>query len=242
MILIQFILSEMDSQFRLEGIYNTQSLTFFMSFGVKNWSFDFRPKSFNFIQQYVFNDCLKLLQDSLSTHSVSMRFLNEKDFMVDKVINDLKEISPLKNLSFELSDISDVTHAERNNIPFYWHYDFRLDSSVYKNPLLKGIILSAADCQRMQASNSLGHFIIELSKLKSDGILKNQELILHFDWSQELMSSVLDFLPINTFSLPINHQIETGYRQVNQELFKDHWTLLKKQLLSNGSTKSINWP
>jgi len=241
-ILIQFILGEMESQFRLEGIYNTQSLSFFMSFGVKEWSFDFRPKSFNFIQQYVFNDCINLLQNSLATHSVSMRFLNEKDFMVDKIVNDLKEISPLKNITFELSETSDVAHAERNKIPFYWHYNFRLDSAVYQNPLLKGIILSAADCQRMQESNTLGRFIIEFSKLKTEGMFKNQELILHFDWTQELMSSVLDFLPIDAFSLPINHQIETGYRQVNQELFKDHWTLLQKQLLSNGSTKSINGP
>lgn len=211
-----------------------------MPFGVKDWSFDFRPKSFNFIQQYAFNDCLKILNSSLSEHSVSMRFQFEKDFMVDKIIDDLKEFYPIKNLSFELSESADIVHSEKHQIPFYWHYDFKLDSSVYKNPLLKGIILSAADCQRMQATNSLGSFIIEFCKLQQEGIFKEVELLLHFDWTQELMSSVLDFLRINTYSLPINSQIETSYRQVNQELFKDHWVLLKKQLLSNGSTKSIN--
>ncbi|TNE98703.1 MAG: hypothetical protein EP326_09415, partial [Deltaproteobacteria bacterium] len=57
--------------------------------GVSSFGFDFRVRSFNFLQQYSF---LELIEKNFQTnHQYDLIFQDEKDFVIAKMIADLDE-------------------------------------------------------------------------------------------------------------------------------------------------------
>lgn len=233
----------MKGPFRLEGIYSLNSLQEFHHYGVRQWLFDLRPKSFNFIQQYVLNDCLKFLEQTGLDQDIYLRIQFEKDFMVDKIIKDLRDLGLMSNqlkFFFELSEVSDIAHAERNSIPYLFHYDFKKDSSAYSHSLLQGIILTHSDFERMQKSQQVGSFIQEMNGEISQGLFKDKVLGFSFDWHDDLQTSVIDFMPFTFYSLPINGKVESSYRQLDKEAFKGQFSIVQRRLLSNAPSSRIS--
>ena len=70
----------MDKAIRIDGIYDNETLKTARSLGVGLFNFDFRPKSFNFLQQHSFLDMLK--EGVFSSENLFMHFANEKDFVI----------------------------------------------------------------------------------------------------------------------------------------------------------------
>ena len=58
-----------------------------------------------------------------------------------------------------------------------------------------------------------------IKSLFDKGFIKQQEgvedIVLSQDWDSNLFPSLMDFLPVNIFSLPINYKVETSYRNAD---------------------------
>lgn len=228
---------------RLSGIYDKISLEQFIAQDVNKWVFDLRPKSFNFIQQYVLEDCIKYLQGTGLKHVVFLQIQHEKDFMLQKLLNDLKSFTPENGnieLLLDLSESQDVDLALKFNIPFLWNYDFKDDYGFLKNELFKGILINHSMLQRLSSGQQLGSFVQDILLQKANGFLKDKEIALAFDWTDDLHVSVLDFIKFDFYSLPINAKVETSYRNVNHQLVGQNLVQIKRLLLSNSSSSRIS--
>ena len=89
----------------IEGIYDQRTFNSLKEVGISSFSFDFRPTSFNFYQQYRFLDLIDKCFDS--SHQYFLHFAGEADFVIQKMVDDLdaqlgdKEKS---NIFLEFSD------------------------------------------------------------------------------------------------------------------------------------------
>ena len=74
---------------RIEGVYDIRTVQYLKGQGIEDFSFDFRPKSFNFLQQYRFFEIIeRCFHKNLRFF---LKYQNEKDFIVQKMLNDIKE-------------------------------------------------------------------------------------------------------------------------------------------------------
>ena len=80
----------MEQRLRIDGIYDTRTLKHLKTLGLKDFCFDFSPKSFNFIQEYVFLEQILTLLDP--TDRIFLHFSRSNDPMVTKLTDDLKKI------------------------------------------------------------------------------------------------------------------------------------------------------
>ena len=87
----------MEKTIRVDGIYDLKTLETARSLGLNLFQFDFRPKSFNFLQQHVFLDMLS--KGVLSSETFFLRYSNEKNFVIFKMLEDLKSMIPLEKNS-----------------------------------------------------------------------------------------------------------------------------------------------
>ena len=74
---------------KVDGIYDRRTLSALASLGTRDLCFDFRPKSFNFLQQHVFLDLLGT--HNSSEKKIYLHYANEQDFMVQKMIDDSQQ-------------------------------------------------------------------------------------------------------------------------------------------------------
>ncbi|MBF0367332.1 MAG: hypothetical protein HQK50_17285, partial [Oligoflexia bacterium] len=107
---------------------------------------DFRPKSFNFLQQYRF---LEIMDSALYLgQTYFLHYENEKDFVVAKMLNDFASLAKgsvnLKDqLLLEFSDVREVEYYESFGMPFFWHYQLcRGREEILRSPKLKGVVFS----------------------------------------------------------------------------------------------------
>ena len=81
--------NKMDHKFKIEGIYDQRTLKLLKSRQVRDFGFNFSPKSFNFIQEHVFlNELIPLIEP---LDKIYLRFARSNDPMIKKVIEDLKK-------------------------------------------------------------------------------------------------------------------------------------------------------
>ena len=80
----------MTQNFKIEGIYDQRTLKLLKAKGLRNFGFDFSPKSFNFIQEHVFLNELIPLLDPLDR--IHLHFIRSNDPMIVKVIADLQKV------------------------------------------------------------------------------------------------------------------------------------------------------
>lgn len=233
----------MGRNFRLEGIYNQLTLEALYKRGFDSWVFDMRPKSFNFVQQYVLNDCLKYLVSTGVRHQVYLRFHLEKDFMLKAIVEEAKNIvgpSDQITLALELSDKTDCELAQSLEYPFVWQTDLRKDSPVLEMSFFRGMVLSSSQIHWLASRNELGAFAQYINTQVREGGLADKDLIFSFDWTDDLMSSFLDFLPFKQFSLPLNSKVESHYRNLDQNVFEHQFSIIEKRLLSNSDGSRIS--
>lgn len=88
-----------DINLRMEGIYDLRTILHLKNLNINCFSFDFRPRSFNFLQQYKF---FEILQEEYSKElCFFLRYENEKDFVIQKMLTDLKDFFFKNNLSIK---------------------------------------------------------------------------------------------------------------------------------------------
>ncbi len=220
----------MSMDIRIDGIYDHLTVKKLKQVGVRSFGVDFRPKSFNFLQGYAF---LKILKESYQEgDQYILHFENEKDFVVQKIIQDLKnfllnEIGRPQNLedfSLLFSDFELPSYAKNLPLKFFWHYNPEVSlKKVLEVKNLKGIRFDFSFFQKInterQLQNFVRNFYTQVLPLRKNDDL---ELILNIDWDSNIFSGLFEFLDFSSLSLAINHKVEICYRNVDYNLALDH--------------------
>ena len=141
---------------KISGIYNLETVRLLQEQGIYNISFDLRPRSFNFIPMANLLEIIKHMSDFTT---ITLHFANEKDYVINKIISEIKDMG--RNCSLEFSDQKSLDYYESFKLPFYLYYYpqiLQLKWRYLKN--FKGIMIA-----ENQLSNST-EVLLELVKLK----------------------------------------------------------------------------
>ena len=219
----------MESKFRIEGIYDQRTLKNLKEIGVKDFTFDFCPKSFNFIQEYVFLE--KIISSLTESDRIFLKFNRSNDLMVEKLISDLQKNNyGMNNIIFEFNEWA----PEMQPINFQYNYilHFSTDSDLHQKITnnFKGFIFNLDFFEYLFSNNLLSTFANNFYTKFGKLILDSHLLILKCDWNQNRINSVFDLFEFDLLSFPINSKIEVCYRNVDLNKLKYEMKLIAKSL------------
>ncbi len=213
--------------YRIEGIYDHRIIQSLRELGIDHFGFDFRPTSFNFLQQHLFQDLA--LQYLTSSDQVYLHFCNEKDFIITKIISE----TPLTRGSrgqvlLEFSDSLDINFYQKFNVPFVWHYrpDRNLNDFLY-HPLFCGLVFDISFIEGVYEREQLRSLAINLSTQIHKARPQGLPLYLTRKWTSDVLPSFFEYFDFSIISLPIDSSVEVCYRNVDLFLFRDHFTKLQ---------------
>src|SRR5690606_12917276 len=92
---------------RISGLYDKETLSTLCSQHIYDIGFDQRPKSFNFVQGHIVEDCLKSTNKACAYY---FHFANEKEFLIHSFLERMQD-HYTHNMSFYL-EFSDEMSLE----------------------------------------------------------------------------------------------------------------------------------
>jgi len=202
----------------ISGIYNPQMIQYLKQFGVNQFSFDCRPKSFNFIQAYKIKEMLIAHGSVLDQYF--LHFEDEKDFVIFETLKDITSVpSDHGSLNLEFSGKESLSFYEQFEIPYTWHFNELVSIDSLPNlKYLRGISFNQIFLERLYQFRELFNF---LGKIQ-ENLSENQFLQLKSDWGEPMFESVIDFFTFKTLSLEINNKVEISYRNPDLNLVSNH--------------------
>ncbi|MBF0359534.1 MAG: hypothetical protein HQK49_00890 [Oligoflexia bacterium] len=206
-----------DINLRVEGIYDVRTIQFLKSIGINCYSFDFRPRSFNFLQQYKF---LQILSEEYNKDMhCFLRYENERDFVIQKMLDDLRELFPLFPLEF--SDDLGRKYYDGFKHPYWWHYRESNElNSLLESEYLEGIVIDADMFGQYLSREAILSFL-QIFYVRSSERYEQQgplKLIIRAQWQnlKKLLANFdSDHVKVEYASLPIDQSIEVCYRNVD---------------------------
>ncbi len=217
----------MGKNIRIEGIYDQRTLKHLKQNGLKDFCFEFSPRSFNFIQEYVFLE--QLLPLFSSTDRLFLHFSRSNDPMVSKLILDLKKSGQdLGNIYFEFDEWSDSSMPINFEHKYLLNFSNDIDLSKMIGPNFNGFVFNFDFFENLHHKNLLTNFSSNFftrfhSKLKADNLM-----LLRADWNSNLISTLFDLFDFDLLSLPINSKIEVCYRNVDLNKLTSEMEVLQK--------------
>ncbi len=212
----------MTNQLKVTGIYDRKTLKMLNTAGVNKVGFDFRVKSFNFLQQYLF---LELMESSYQPFSkYYLQYQDEADFVIQKMIDDLfqqVEIQRSDNSIFlEFSDIKSAQFYDQFKLPFCWHFqDFDGLIEVIRSQYITGIVVGYQLLEHLHKSENLDEFVTAFKRITKS---KKLELTLAIDWDADIFPSISEYINFDIHSFAINQKTEISYRNVDMIAVKKH--------------------
>lgn len=206
-------------QIKMRGIYDQKLFEFLKKTGVKQFAFDLRPTSFNFTPMRSIFSMLNAAGEKDDRYF--FMFGSERDFVIEQLMTFVRKNPVLnsQNCFLEFTDPSNFEKCAGFGLPFIWRFDEKTDyRKGWSCDSLKGISLSYKYLDSLKESNQLYPFIMEFSKEKR----LDQWIDLRLDWSDQISESVIDFLPVQTYSYEINTKVEESYRSVNMGMVGSH--------------------
>jgi hypothetical protein len=213
----------MSTLIRVDGIYDQRTIQNLQETAVKDFGFDFRPTSFNFLQQHVFLDLIK--KNQATDLNFFLRYENEQDFVIKKMIDDLKLATDssngsavkFSNFNLEFSDTNSAEFYDQFEVPFYWHYTASVSlSSILDTKNIKGIVLDYKFLEEIRDNDNFQNFVQNFFQVAYKKIEeKSLKIVLAVDWDANVFPSLFDFIDFDSLVLPINSKIEICYRNVD---------------------------
>jgi hypothetical protein len=216
-------------KFKIDGIYDLRTLSELKKEGVDHFSFDFNPRSFNFIQERVF---LKLLDSALNeTDKVFLHFISNKDFMVIKIREEIvKRRGNLHNIFFEFEEFfSDIILPK--DIKFFLFYGTSIFQIHQQIEQVAGFIFQYNHLNQMEREERLIQFFSNFHTHFSNADLDSKIFILKTGWQDNINKKCLDIFDFNIISFELTSEIEVCYRNVD---------LLKLKSTFDSKRKKIN--
>lgn len=188
----------------LKGITKAQTIEETQDLQLSGYSFDLRPKSFNFTQLKNIKEILERFPD----HQYTLLFENEKEFMV----HDLFELIQKENnylLTPEFTGLSVLNQVEQVGKEYFWHYHSQETfKHLLDHKLLKKIIFLHKDLEVFQANGELFGFLNLFQDLKQNGILFEVQI----DWDTDLIESMFEYFSFDSLAYEINNKVEVSYQ------------------------------
>lgn len=218
----------MDSRLRVEGIYDKRTIQRLKQSGLVDLCFDFRVRSFNFLQKHIFEE---LLDEVSHDDNIYLLFENEADFVIKSIVEVAQKKCKKENIFLEFSDDQDSSFYESFGLSYIWHYQSSSKNitNISSSSLLKGISLSFNELLETHNKAMLHNLSINFHALFSK-LLLGQEgiLILSLDWDSNLFSSIIEYFDFDIVSMAINNKVEVCYRNVDLSKVQDHVRYLQE--------------
>lgn len=220
----------MGQKLRIEGIYDKRTLKHLKQQGLNDFCFDFSPRSFNFIQEYVFLEQILELLDP--NDRVFLHFARSNDPMVVKLIADLSNSGrSLENVFFEFDEWSKESSPLNFGHNYLLNFSKDTDASKLIGNNFKGFVFNFEFFEDLHRSNLLNNFASNFYTRYHSVIGENQIMLLKIDWHNNLLESLFDLFDFNLLSFPINSKIEVCYRNVDLKKLSNEMEILQKNTL-----------
>ena len=217
----------MRPRLRINGIYDHTTLKLLRDLNVDDFGFDFRARSYNFLQQYVFLDLLK--KHYYPGHQLFLHYSQEANFVIQKMLTDLKEELPeVGSFFLEFSDQQENSFYEQFNTDFHWHYqDEHSLEIVLHSPRLKGVVIDYRTVEFLHAQDLFYQFYSNVlqEKIQSRGI----EVGLALAWDADVFPSLYEFANFDYIIYTIDDKIEISYRNVDLLRLKKQIQLIRQE-------------
>lgn len=217
----------MEHDLKIEGIYDQRTLKLLKEKGLRDFGFNFSPKSFNFIQEHVFiNELIPLLDPNDRIH---LHFVRSNDPMIEKVINDAERAGVTRNHIYIECD-EWVNEPETFGVYYYLNHHSQLDLNQCKGDFFAGIIFDFSYFNELHGRGVLNNFITNFYTHFSKVLTKDKKIILRADWNTNIFPSLFDYFDFDLLSLSINSKIEICYRNVDLTKLTKEMELIEKTI------------
>jgi hypothetical protein len=210
---------------KIEGIYDQRTLKLLKAQGLKDFGFNFSPKSFNFIQEHIFLEELVPLLDE--TDSIHLHFTRSNDPMILKVIEDLRKNGVVKDRVYincdEWSDSPELL-----GIKYYLNYSPEINLTYCKSKFFSGMIFEFSFFDNLHNNGVLNNFITNFYTHFNKFLNTEKKIILRVDWSNNIFPTLFDYFEFDLMSFPINSKIEICYRNVDLKKLTNEMALIDK--------------
>ena len=215
----------MSHKFKIEGIYDQRTLKLLKSKGLRDFGFNFSPKSFNFIQEHVFlTDLVPILDPKDKMH---LHFSRSNDPMIKKVLEDLQKIGIKKeNIFIDCDEWGEEILILETN--FYLNYQTDLNFALCKNPYFSGVIFDFAFFEDLHKKGVINNFISNFYTHYKKDLTNDKKIIMRIDWTDDVFPSLFDYFDFDLMSFPINSKIEICYRNVDLKKLTTEMDLIEK--------------
>lgn len=212
------------TQILISGIYDLRTLKSIQNESIKNFAFDFNPKSHTFIQEYVFKNLLQFIN---SNEFVFIKCKNNEDYFIQTIISDLNNSSiSLNRYCFIFDDITSKINDFK--YPFMTYYQVNNIKIINSSEYLVGLIFNFDYLEKLFLDNTLNQFYNNL--FLSFKKFSHLKLVLDSSWNDSLITVMNDLFEFNYFIYNINNNVEVCYRNVNLVKLKTEINLKKKEL------------
>jgi len=208
-------------KFILKGITNSNSILATDSIGMSQYTFDLRPKSFNFVQS---RKIVEMISGDTKSRVYSLLFENEKDFVIKQLLTQINpSIGEEQNLFLEFAGITPLVECEKYEHDYIWHYhDGEKIKNITDTKYLKRIVFRHSDLEYLSSNGEL-HGFFNLFSEYFDRIFIEVQL----NWDSPIMFSIFEFFKIPLLSFEITDQVEIGYQNPDHDLIISHITNVK---------------
>lgn len=211
---------------RVSGIYNPQMIQYLKQFGINQFTFDFRPTSFNFTQGYRVKEILEAT--CVSKDTFYLHFADEKEFMITEVLKDINSLGRTEvNTCLEFSGRSSLISYETFKTPYIWHFNELVSIDLLADlKYLKAISFDQIYLERLLQFGELFNFLTKIEACLRD----DQYLEINLDWGNLPMETAVDFFRFKSINFEINNSVEVSYRNPNLNLVANHIEYTKRSL------------
>jgi len=217
----------MEQKLRFEGIYDQRTLKHLKLAGVKDFSFDFSPTSFNFVQEYVFLENLLTILDP--NDKIFLHFKRSNDPMIEKIALDIqKNGRNLNNIFFEIDEWSKELSPQDFSYNYLINYTKELDNKILKNAHFKGFIFNFNFLETLYNQKILTKFAINFHTRFQAILAEDNLMVLQINWDSNLISTLFEIFDFNVLSYPINSNLEVCYRNVDLKKLSKELEMFKK--------------
>ncbi|NOT77966.1 MAG: hypothetical protein HOP07_03065 [Bacteriovoracaceae bacterium] len=199
----------MIQSFRIDGIYDKRTLKLLKEKGVRDFCFDFSPKSFSFVQEHVFlSDLLPLVDEK---DQIFFYFARSDDPMIKKLYSDIGILSKKAILECAEWPIDPLELGHK----YLLNYSESFDTKLIDSNDFQGIIIEYEVLEKQYKSGKLRTFLLDIHHKIPEHIKGTKKIILKANFGENIQSSLIDSIGFELLSFSINSKIEICYRNVD---------------------------
>lgn len=176
------------------------------------YSFDLRPKSFNFTPM----SNIKKILSSTGIDQFTLLFENEKDFVLNELIKEF-ELDE-NNVHLEFSGSTQIDELDSLGMPYSWHYNPEIKiSQISKSQFMKRIVFGHQLLEHFNENGELFGFLSLFTDLV-DGL----EFELLLEWDSPVLESMFEYFNFDYISFEIDSKVEVSYQNVDEVQLNNH--------------------